>query len=171
MREVHVYLSDDLDCVSSPIAAALPEIRARLLDNHSELVTFSSATPGLIRFKRHVQARYDEASKRWVALEQDVWEWETTVVIVSTAEEIVDHALTDRLSDWIGDLRLQLGNGQMILLIKDLGKYHAKSKTLANREFAAAVRGSSVQSTARLSRLEVDEALAHRCFLVYGMSS
>lgn len=172
VREIHVYISDDLDRVTSPIAAALPELRSRLADHSSKLVVHES-TPQIVRFKRHVQARYDAGAKKWIPVDP-IWEWEITTVLVTCAEEIVDHVSTDRLDAWIADTQLLLG-GEVILLIKDLYKYYTKTKTLANREFTAAVRGTTVKSSSRLSRDTIEQALlaaqiSHGCFFVHGTS-
>ncbi|RXK37718.1 hypothetical protein M231_04967 [Tremella mesenterica] len=159
VREVHLYLSSDLALPTSPIAGALPEIRARLTENNSALHTLSeenSPAPGIVRFKRHVTSSYDHTAKRFVPLDIPRWEWETTTLIIVTAETIVDRLpplssmqgtaeiLTgDSLVDWISDMRLCLGmdmTHQLFLVIKDLWKYCAKTKTLANREFTAAAR-------------------------------
>ncbi|EIW68055.1 hypothetical protein TREMEDRAFT_15378, partial [Tremella mesenterica DSM 1558] len=159
VREIHLYLSSDLALPTSPIAGALPEIRARLTENNSALHTLSeenSPAPGIVRFKRHVTSSYDHTAKRFVPLDIPRWEWETTTLIIVTAETIVDRLpplpstqgtaeimTGDSLVDWISDMRLCLGmdmTHQLFLVIKDLWKYCAKTKTLANREFTAAAR-------------------------------
>ena len=168
-----MYISSDLDTATSPLAAALPEIRARLRDNTSQLIVHDSPVSNLIRFKRHVQARYDPWAKKWIPLDSAFWEWESTCVIVAMAEEIVDYATTGRLSDWVADIQLQLGPGQLILLVKDLKRYNDKTRVLANREFAAAVRGTAAPTSRRPSRDVIEDAmtsvqLLHRCHFVHG---
>ncbi|RSH81501.1 hypothetical protein EHS25_006858 [Saitozyma podzolica] len=148
VREIHLYLSWDLESPSSPIAGALPEIRTRVSDNFSQIHFMheeASPVPGVIRFKRHVQARWDPGVKRWLPLDVTRWEWENTVVMIVTAEEIVDKIAAGGglLSGWASDVRLALGlaaSDHIIVMIKGLQKYYAKTKSLANREFTAAAR-------------------------------
>ena len=116
------------------------------------------------------------------------------MLLIATADDIVDRIISshngenETLQEWVGDLRLALAMGeeeQMFLMIKELGKYYAKSKTLANQEFAAAARarlngtqavGSTSGSTVLAQRptkenieLElVKLQLTKGCFLVHG---
>jgi len=113
-----------------------------------------SPVPGAIRIKRHIKARWDPAVKRFIPLDKPYWEWDNTILLVIDAEEVVDKMLhgQDMLLDWIQDARLLLGldlSVQIVVLVKGLGRYQAKTKTLANREFTAMARaGLSATSTA-----------------------
>ncbi|WVR03545.1 hypothetical protein IAU60_000537 [Kwoniella sp. DSM 27419] len=148
VREIHLYLSADLALPAAPIAPALPEIRTRITDNHSEvhvLPEADSPVPGVIRFKRHIKARWDTTAKQFIPLEESHWAWEGTILIVVHAEQVVDliAAGGDDLSTWAGDVRLTLGMGQtdqMIVMIKGLQKYYSKIKNQKNKEHTAAVR-------------------------------
>lgn len=186
VREIHLYLSPDLQAPSSPIAGALPEIRLRIEGNESALHPLSEADSylsGLIRFKRHHKARYDSALRRWVPLAHDKWEWEPTVLLVVTADEIIDLVATDELVNWAADARLTLGmrqTDQMLVMIKGLQKYYNKSKAIANREFTAAARAGLGErdpvrraTAVRPEKETVERELvklqvAQRCFLVHG---
>lgn len=171
VREIHLYMSADMALPDSPIAGALPEIRARFTESLSEihfLADDDSPIPGTIRIKRHVKARWDTELKRFAPLAKPYWEWDKTVLIVIDAEEVVDKMLhgQDMLLDWIRDTRLLLGldeSAQIVVIVKGLGRYQAKTKTLANREFTAMARAglttigsASSASAAPATRLEKD---------------
>lgn len=194
MREIHLYLSHDLSLPSSPIAGALPEIRARLTDNLSELLfldELDSPVPGTIKFRRHLKAKWDGRAKRFVPLDQPTWVWEGTVLIVVPAAEVVDKIAHGDgiLGTWLADNRLTLGlseGDQVIVIVKGLQKYYAKTKTLANREFTAAARAGidglqgGGSAAAALSSRPAKEVIERELvklqveqgrFLVHGMAS
>ncbi|WVQ62597.1 uncharacterized protein L199_000743 [Kwoniella botswanensis] len=168
VREIHLYLSSDLSQPTSPIAGALPEITKRITDNYSEikfLTEDKSSINGLIKFKRHLKARWDPEKKQFIPLDQPIWIWEGICVLVINAEEIVDKIAPtstcespdeeerlDELNVWVSDIKLTLGltvNDQLIIMIKGLQKYHSKMKSLANKQFTAAARaGLSGATTA-----------------------
>jgi crossover junction endonuclease EME1 len=168
-----MYVSSDLEAAGSPIAAALPELRARFKENKSDVRSFDGV-PGVIRFKRHVRARYDGAAKRWVSIAEPRWEWESTVLVVATAEEIVDQIHNDTLVRWAEDLRMVTGKGQMMLMIRGLKAYNSRTKAINTREFTAAARGERVAaSSARPSKERIEEELvklqvAQRVFYING---
>ncbi|OCF45159.1 hypothetical protein I317_00961 [Kwoniella heveanensis CBS 569] len=155
VREIHLYLSADLAHPTSPIAGALPEIKTRITDNHSELHFLpedQSPINGVIRFKRHLKARWDSTKKQFIPLDQEKWIWEPSILMIINAEEIVDRIANasdstsddeSSLSTFIADVRLTLGlkvTDQMMVMIKGLNKYYSKTKSLANKEFTAAAR-------------------------------
>ncbi|WWC85903.1 uncharacterized protein L201_000773 [Kwoniella dendrophila CBS 6074] len=167
VREIHLYLSHDLSLPNSPISGSLPEIKTRITDNFSELHFLSedqSPINGVIKFKRHLKARWDSDKKQFIPLDNPIWIWESTILMVINAEEIIDkisHSQSNQgednineLSLWISDIKLTLGlnsaTDQLIIMIKGLNKYYSKSKSLANKEFTAAARaglnGSSTSS-------------------------
>jgi crossover junction endonuclease EME1 len=197
VRELVLHLSHELSLPTSPIAGALPEIQARLRDNNSSLEYLSpeqSPVPGVIRFKRYVQARWDQPTKRFIPLEVAKWVWEGMVLVIVEAGEVVDRIATGHeglgLGDWISDVKLSLGIGEgrkdgdgLILIIKGMGKYYSKLKTVANREFTAAARaGLGEKSGGRgsekglgsgpekedVERGLVELQLQHGCFVVHG---
>lgn len=188
VRNVHVWITPDLETTSSPIAAALPEIRARLEADQSKLNVLSESEctlDGTIRFKRHVKGIYDGKQKKWISVEKPYWQWEPTVLFVVQADEIVDliATKTDGLVEWASDARLTLGLGkseQIIVLIKGLYKYYAKSKTIMDREFAAEARAALGDSNPirrgaekRLDKDRIEGELvrmqvAERIFIVHG---
>ncbi|ORY34205.1 hypothetical protein BCR39DRAFT_516748 [Naematelia encephala] len=161
MRELVLYLSHDLSLPTSPIAGALPELTTRLTDNLSSLQFLSaedSHVPGLIKLKRHVKARWDSVGRRYIPLDDPVWEWEPVIMVVVAAEEVVDkiaHDAEAMLPAWIRDIRLTLGlkpSDLVVVLVRGLGKYYAKTKALENREFTAAARaGIDGAVTARVA--------------------
>ncbi|KAK6905307.1 hypothetical protein I203_106130 [Kwoniella mangroviensis CBS 8507] len=157
VREIYLYLSSDLSKPTSPIAGALPEITKRITDNYSEIKFLDeeeSTINGLIKFKRHLKARWDTEKKQFIPLDQPVWIWEGIYVLVINAEEIVDKIASafespdeeerlDELKLWVSDIKLTLSltiNDQLIIMIKGLQKYYSKMKSLANKEFTAAAR-------------------------------
>ncbi|OWZ53527.1 crossover junction endonuclease EME1 [Cryptococcus neoformans c45] len=172
LREIHLYLSADMSLPTSPIAGALPELRNRIQDCQSALHFLpepDSPIPGVIRFKRHLQARWDPESKRFVPLDDPRWVWEKTVLVLITAEELVDKiadadvggredADADVLAQWASDVRLLLGlamSDQVVLMIKGLQKYYSKSRSLANKDYINAARagldGGSATTTAAMN--------------------
>ena len=176
MREIRLHLSSDMALPTSPIAGALPEIKGRFQDNGSDVVFMSddeTTVPGLIRFKRWVIARWDTKDKRFVPIDEPFWEWEPSVLLVVKAEFVVDrlNRSEDELADWIQDSRMLLGLGpadQIIVIIKGLGSYQSKTKSLANREYTAAARANLAAGGAaqvnqpldrRLSKEEIDNGL------------
>ncbi|KIR63608.1 crossover junction endonuclease EME1 [Cryptococcus bacillisporus CA1873] len=198
LREIHLYLSADMSLPSSPIAGALPEIRNRIQDCQSALHFLpesDSPIPGVIRFKRYLQARWDPESKRFVPLDDPRWVWEKTVLVIITAEELVDKIAEgggekDVLAQWVSDVRLLLGltmSDQVVLVIKGLQKYYSKSRALANKDYINAARagleggsgsgpGSTATKTARINgrptrdRIEAEMVrlqVAEHCFLVH----
>lgn len=148
MREIVVYITPDLATTSSPIAAALPEIRGYLEENLSQMITMEDrecTLDGTIRFKRHIKAKYIGKEKKWVTIDKPYWKWESTVVLVVRAEEIVDLIATKRdgLAEWAGDARLLLNlkpTDQILVMIRGLTSYYAKSRTLENRVHTATAR-------------------------------
>ena len=148
MREIHLYLSADLELRSSPLASALPEIRARITESLSEvhfLPASDSPVAGTIRIKRHVQARWDSTTKRFIPLDVSHWEWEPITILAVHATDVVDKILhgSTSLVQWIRDVRLLLelqSDATLILVIKGMAKLQAKLRTQANREYIAAAR-------------------------------
>lgn len=177
----------------------MPEITHRITENLSQihfLPQEDSPIPGIIRFKRHVKARYDNTRKAWVPLDDPKWEWERTVLIIITADEVVDMITNSQggegLRDWAGDVKLAMGmkdSDQLIVMIKGLTKYYGKLKSLQNKEFTAAARagvaGKDIGSALigvgagamgkpdkeviemELVKLQMDK----QCFLVHGQSA
>jgi crossover junction endonuclease EME1 len=190
LREIHLYLSADLQQPSSAIAGALPEITHRIIDNLSELhylPEHESPLPGIIRFKRHVKSRYDHTRKAWIPLDHPNWEWEGTILVIITADECVDMVHTKGLREWASDVRLAMGmkgNDQLVIMIKGLGKYYSKLKTAQNKEYTAAARagvagkdvgGLGTAAGGKLDREQIDMELLrlemeNGAFLVHGQS-
>lgn len=105
-----------------------------------------------------------------------------------TAEEVVDMIASEggMLETWTTDVRLTLGlsvKDQIMIMVKGLQKYYAKTKTMANREFTAAARagvdgcdsagnlGAALNSRptkglieSELVKLQVEQG----CFLIHG---
>lgn len=141
-------MSHDLSLPTSPIAGALPEIRRRVEDSLSKLVTVSESETivgSTIRFLRHVSAEWDATMKRYVPLDVARTEWETTTILVASADEIVDRIIRGggELIEWIADVRLTLflaPDEQLLLLVRGLEKYHAKTRSLANKAFRDSAR-------------------------------
>lgn len=192
LREIHLYLSSDLQHPSCPIAAALPEISARITENFSEihyLPESDSPIPGVIKFKRHVKSRYDHDRKAWIPIPDPKWEWEGTILLVTTAEEVTDLISHDGLRDWVGDIRLAMdmkATQQLIIMIKGLAKYYSKLKSKQNKEYTAAARAglegkdqngsSAARIITQIGREEIETELVRtqmetRCFLVHGKLS
>ena len=116
--------------------------------------------------------------------------WENTVLIVVTAEEVVDMIAFEggMLETWTTDMRLTLGlsvQDQIMIMIKGLQKYYAKTKTMANREFTAAARAgvdgrddagnlgavlNSRPSKELIERELVKLQMEQGCFLIHGES-
>ncbi|ODN76140.1 hypothetical protein, variant [Cryptococcus amylolentus CBS 6039] len=191
VREVALYLSADMAKPSSPIAGALPEITTKLKDNQSDLHFMSdsdSPIPGAIRFKRHLKSRWDVVVKRFIPLDQPRWVWEKTVLILITAEELVDKIADgdDALVQWASDVRLLLSlsqQDQVIIMIKGIEKYYSKSKSMANKDYMSAARagleGGAVggamtagRRAVRPTKDRIEEELvklqvAEGCFLVH----
>ena len=135
-----------------------------------------------------MKARWDLEKKRFVLLDEVRWVWENTVMLVVTAEDVVDKILEGggNLKSWIVDTRMLLGlaeKDQVIVMMRGLGKYYSKTKTIANREFTAAARagldgasggGRSIRAAGgrmekdtverELVKLQVDQG----CFIIQG---
>ncbi|WVQ93747.1 hypothetical protein IAU59_000824 [Kwoniella sp. CBS 9459] len=194
VREIRLYLSADLSHPTSPIAGALPEIKTRITDSHSELHFLPEAESpisGVIRFKRHLKARWDATKKHFIPLDEPKWVWEPSILMIINAEEIVDRIADisgdDKLSNFIADVRLTLGlksTDQMMVMIKGLNKYYSKTKSLANKEFTAAARaglagsaGANGRTSAAVINSRPDKEtiemelvklqVKERCFLVH----
>lgn len=189
LREIHLYLSSDLQLPTCPIAAALPEISARISENFSELHYLpedESPIPGVIKFKRHVKSRYDHDRKAWIPLTEPKWEWEGSILVITTAEEVTDLISTDGLRDWVGDVRLAMDmkpSQQLIVMIKGLAKYYSKLKSKQNKEYTAAARAglegkdqsgrSAAKVVNQIGREQIETELVRaqmetKCFLVHG---
>ncbi|KAL1407069.1 hypothetical protein Q8F55_006482 [Vanrija albida] len=148
LRDIEVHLAHDLSLPSAPIAGALPEIEARLAASNSAIHTLSqteTVVGATIRFLRHVRAEWDKDTKRYIPLDQERTEWDPTVVLVCSADDVVDFVAEgdNALIEWLADLRLTLRlkkEDQVILLVRGLDKYHAKTKSLAERAFRDAAR-------------------------------
>ena len=191
VREIEIHFSHDLSLPTSAIAGALPEIKARFDDNRCKWHFDDEAQspfPGLIQFKRLVQARWNLASRRFIPLDTPRWEKEKAVILVASVEDVVDRVLQgeNALAEWISDLRIIMdlsADSQVILLVKGLNKYFSKTKTLANRDFTAAARaglsdlgpGQSAANAGRLDKEAIDQALVElqlqeTVFIVRGES-
>lgn len=148
LREVEIHMTHDLTLPSSPIAGALPEITRRVEDSLSKLVTVPESDTivgGTIRVLRNVSAEWDATAKRYVPLDDTRTEWETTTILVASADEVVDRILrgNGELVEWIADVRLTLflaPDEQLLLLVRGLEKYHSKSRSIANKAFRDSVR-------------------------------
>jgi crossover junction endonuclease EME1 len=188
LREIHLYLSADLQVPSCPIAGALPEITARVTENFSELHYLpegDSPISGVIKFKRNVKSRYDHNRKAWIPLDESRWEWDGTIVVIVTAEEVTDMISNAGLREWVNDVRLAMGMrplDQMMIMIKGLAKHYSKLKSQQNREYTAAARaglgGKEQITTSRntvklVGKEEIEVELVKvqmetKCFLVHG---
>lgn len=186
-------MSADMALPVSPIAGALPEINARYKESLSEIHYLNeddSPVPGVIRIKRHIKAQWDITCRRFIPLEDAYWEWEDVIMIIVGAEDIVDKIVQGhgKLIEWIHDCRILLGlksSCQIIIIIRDLGKYRAKTRTLANREFTALARaglqaGSSSSTSTSAQQVRptsetidyglVEMQVEERVFVVEGKS-
>ncbi len=148
--------------------------------------------PGLIKFKRFVQARYNSDKKVFEPLPrgEEHWQDETTIVLVKQAKELVDLITRGRLCEWLSDIKDVLkwrGKGRSaVLIIHGMKQYYAKTKSIeakAYRDSALEVMncrtsdsGASVgpaRMDRRVSQEEVEKELARlhileRCFQVHG---
>lgn len=184
-------MAHDLSLPTSPIAGALPELRARLDESKSSLHFLSeddTIVNGSIQFRRQVRATWNPVIKRYVPLDEARQEWEKTTVLVASADDIVDRVShgDDALITWLADVRLTLGmslNDHLLLLVRGMDKYHSRTQSIINRNFretaraglsgeqVAAAKSSSV--TGRLDKAEVEEELlraqvVQRIFVVQG---
>lgn len=163
-------MAHDLTMASSPIAGAMPEIRRRVEDSLSKIVTIpesETVVGGTIRFLRHVTADWDASAKRFVPLDTMRKEWETTTILVASADEIVDRVIrgNGELEEWIADVRLTLflaPEEQLLLLVRGLEKYHSKTRSEANKAFRDSARaglanGRTRSTAAHKTRVEKDE--------------
>ena len=136
-----------------------------------------------------MKSRYDHVRKAWIPLGDPKWEWDGTVVIIITADDLVDMITDPRgegggLREWASDVRLAMGmkaSDQLVIMIKGLGKYYSKLKSAQNKEFTAAARagvagkevGVLSAGMAKLGREEIDMELLrlemeNGAFLVHG---
>lgn len=153
---------------SSPIAGAMPEIRKRVEDSLSRLVTVpetDTIVGGTIRFLRHVSAEWSASEKRFVPLDNPRTEWETTTILVASADEVVDRILLGdgELAEWIADVRLTLflaPDEQLLLLVRGLEKYHSKTRSIVNKAFRDSARAGL--STGRASSTEASTTFRTR---------
>lgn len=152
MQEIQLHLPPDLVASDSPIFDALPSIQTRLTTEVHE-------NPSrLIRINRHIQSRWDHPTKRFIPVDP-YWEYDATAILIATAEEIVSKI--HDLNLWISDIRVHTPS--LILLVRNLDRFKAKIKTLANREFTSMARAgltsTSNHSSARLEPADIDAAL------------
>lgn len=148
LRDIEVHLAHDLSLPSAPIAGALPEIKTRLEASNSTIHTMSemdTVVGATVRFLRHIRAEWDTNTKRYIPLDKERTEWDPTVVLVCSADDVIDLVAEggEALIEWLADLRLTLRlkkEDQVILLVRGLDKYHAKTKSLADRAFRDAAR-------------------------------
>lgn len=186
-------MSHDLSLASSPIASALPELRARIEESGSSirfLTEAESIIDGSIRFRRRVRAEWDSTLKRYQPLKEERLEWELTTVIVTSAEALVDYVAQggNALVDWLSDVRLTLNfplKEQLVLLVRGMSKYHSQTKSVASRTFREAARAGLVgeEATAmpnqpiagRLDKDQIEAELiraqvVQRIFVIHGGS-
>jgi len=184
-------MAHDLSLPSSPLAGALPEIKRRVEDSKSSIHFLSeedTIVNGSIQFRRHVRADWNPVLKRYVPLEKERLEWETTTVLFVAADDIVDRVAQggDALIEWIADVRLTLHvplSQQLLLLIRGMNKYHAKTQSIVNRNFRETARAglagenvpalSAATVTGRVDRAQVEAELlraqvVQRVFVVHG---
>lgn len=135
-------MAHDLKLPSSPIAGAMPEINARLETNNSKTVFLSEAETTVnstIRFRRRVTSQWNEVEKRFLPLDQERFEWEPTLVIVTSVDSIVDQIAEEdeMFIRWLKDVRLTMGitDEQVLLLVRGMGKYHTKSVAVVNKSY------------------------------------
>lgn len=168
-------MAHDLMLPSSPIAGAMPEIRKRVEDSLSKLVTVpesQTVVGGTIRFLRHVSAEWDASAKRFAPLDNPRTEWESTTILVASADDVVDRIVrgNGELVKWIADIRLALflaPDEQLLLLVRGMEKYHSKTRSIANKAFRdsaraglATGRASSTEASTSRSRVEKEEVEA-----------
>ena len=143
---------------------------------------------GIIRMKRLVQSTWNHDKRRFEPVPIPYWAWEPAVIALSSAEEFVDRLSlgSEALASGVDDTRLLLDldiKAQVILIIQGMVKYHSKTKTAANREFAAAARaglgqgaGPGPRQKKAVDRAAVEESLVelqvkHHVFIVQGERS
>lgn len=161
-------MTHDLSLPSSPIAGAMSEIRKRVEDSLSKLVPVPESETivgGTIRFLRHISAEWDASAKRFVPLDNPRTEWETTTILVASADEVVDRILrgNGELVEWVADVRLTLflaPDEQLLLLVRGLEKYHSKTRSIANKAFRDSARAGL--ATGRASSAEVNQGFRTR---------
>lgn len=194
IREIHLYLSNDLGLPSAPLAGALPEIRARIEEARSALhfvdhiSVDGRSIKDVIRFRRHVQARWDQGKKCFIPLDQPLWKWEPVVVFVVPADSIVIR-VADRSFDRFAEQcrleaeKLEDARGhdvQVFIMIRGIGKHYTRVKAARNREFEATARAElegrvriASAASSEPSRDDIESAMlegqiAHRLHWVLG---
>lgn len=119
-------------------------------------------------------------------LDEERLEWESTTVLVASADDIVDRIVQDSLIQWLADIRLVLNlapEAQLMLVVIGLSKYHRDTVSIVNRNFRDMARaaasgsqasGSVVMTVAgRAERDLVENMLLHaqvveRVFIIHG---
>jgi hypothetical protein len=134
VREVTIHISAELAVAPSPIATSIPLLRERLADKESSLTLVPVPTddrpapydpvdgetthvPGLITVKRWVNAEFNAATRRFVALPEghEYWQDQLPYVLVVTAKEIVAKIVAGRtdksrgLIAWLTSIKRKLG--------------------------------------------------------------
>lgn len=199
IRELTMHIASDLyNDPSSPLYHALPTLRAKFETNLSQVHVMNDdsddrVVPGLIKFKRFVQARYNLQKKVFEPLPrgEEHWQDETTIILVKYAKDLIDLISRGQLCEWLSDIKDVLkwrGKGRsIVLVIHGMKQYYAKTKSIeakAFRESALDVMngrtsetGAAVGETStngRVTQDQVEKELARlhmleRCFQIHGM--
>jgi len=183
LKEVKMYLSQDLTQAPSPFAPSFPLLKTKFEEFSSNIITLdSSPVPGLIQFQRFRRANWDEARGIWVPVEEldEGWIEEGIVGLFVKADELVDKikASIDRrqagetedetLESWIANVHKHVkipmdrlcpadqippthptdnrGLPRVMLLIHGLKAYYSKTRSAANREYAAKAKAALAEA-------------------------
>ncbi|KAH7305564.1 hypothetical protein B0I35DRAFT_444022 [Stachybotrys elegans] len=105
----------------------------------------------VIRWRRKVTSRYNEAMGYWEPIPLRV-DAENHVLVILTADEFVGLALDDALEDHVSGIERRFRGNHIIYLLEGMTPWIRKNRNLRNRQFASRVRAQDPAAAPAASR-------------------
>lgn len=126
--------------IPSSVTEGLKVQLGAMLDGLSvEHTTWDSPVTNAFKWRRKVTSRFDEEMGRWEPIPPRIMP-EKHALILLTAEEFVDMALSDTLDSSVSETKSHFPGHELIYILEGITPWMKKNRNLRNRRFAAGVR-------------------------------
>lgn len=115
-----------------------------------ECTEWSSPIPNVIKWRRKVDAQFNEELGHWEPTEKHI-ETEKPIMCVMLAQELVDLASEDKghdLDAHVSRMKARFDNSTIMYLIEGLTSWIRKNRNVKNKQFADAVRSQTPREEA-----------------------
>lgn len=126
--------------IPSSVTEGLKVQLGAMLDGLSvEHTTWDSPVANAFKWRRKVTSQFDEEMGRWEPIPPRIMP-EKHALILLTAEEFVEMALSDTLDSSVFETKTHFSGHELIYILEGITPWMKKNRNLRNRRFAAGVR-------------------------------